>query len=620
MRIKHLLCIAILGGLVASCNDLNLEPKGILGEPELFGNDYGVKKYFTRLYNYLPIEDFVYYFNTYNDGGFRPSNYWEAGKYSLGNMSGEFVNIWTGVNTDGFGYWPYDRIRDVNTFIANFPNYKDNFPEASYNSILGEAHFLRAFFYFGMAKRMGGVPIVTEVQEPFDDIETLKVPRATEYDTWKFIYEDLKIAIDNMSATSESGRANKYVAAALMSRAMLYAGTIAKYTDYLGFKSDQLAAQQGFAGIDPSKANEFFQYSYDAGKIIENSGLYSLYTSKYPDKAENFAYIFQDATSKENIFIKDYDQTAPNNTRLRHSYDALMSPQPDMSSFVGAESYPSLDLMKMYEFPDITDASGKPIRWNNRSDIRNNMEPRMRGCMYFDGDELRGKTFSIQRGLYKTFPGLSTDAQDGSNDAPINKDNENRILRNKSVTYNYNGQEITVAGAHGTYEGQDGENNSMTGAFVRKYINEAMATADVREYRSGQPWIVFRLGEIYMNQAEACYELDKKTEAFDYIAMIRDRAGCKVLRPADDSSDYSQIYGYPIDGNLKFIRDERYRELAFENHRWWDIRRWRTATVELNDWHPRVLMCYYVLDEGKYIYLDEKERYNRSWNCNRNAY
>jgi hypothetical protein len=621
MRIKHLLCIAILGGLVASCNDLNLEPKGMLGEPELFGNDYGVKKYFTRLYNYLPIEDFVYYHhNNDNNGGFRPNNYWEAGKNSLGNMSGEFVNIWTGVNTNGIGYWPYDRIREVNTFIASFPNYKDNFPETSYNAILGEAHFLRAFFYFGMAKRMGGVPIVTEVQEPFDDIETLKVPRATEYDTWKFIYEDLKIAIDNMSATSESGRANKYVAAALMSRAMLYAGTIAKYTDYLGFKSDQLAAQQGFAGIDPSKANEFFQYSYDAGKIIENSGLYSLYTSKYPDKAENFAYIFQDATSKENIFIKDYDQTAPNNTRLRHSYDALMSPQPDMSSFVGAESYPSLDLMKMYEFPDITDASGKPIRWNNRSDIRNNMEPRMRGCMYFDGDELRGKTFSIQRGLYKTFQGLSTDVQDGSNDAPINKDNENRILRNKSVTYNYNGQEITVAGAHGTYEGPDGENNCMTGAFVRKYVNEAMATADVREYRSGQPWIVFRLGEIYMNQAEACYELGKKTEAFDYIAMIRDRAGCKVLRPADDSSDYSQIYGYPIDGNLKFIRDERYRELAFENHRWWDIRRWRTATVELNDWHPRVLMCYYVLDEGKYIYLDEKERYNRSWNCNRNAY
>jgi hypothetical protein len=156
-----------------------------------------------------------------------------------------------------------------------------------------------------------------------------------------------------------------------------------------------------------------------------------------------------------------------------------------------------------------------------------------------------------------------------------------------------------------------------------------MPTPDVREYQSGQPWIVFRLGEIYLNQAEACYELgllnsddSKKTEAFDYIEKIRERAGSNVTRPADNTSNVQADYGYvyPIDGNLKFIRDERYRELAFENHRWWDIRRWRTATEDLRDWHPRVLMAYYVLDEDKYIYLDERENWNRSWNAAPNVY
>ncbi|MDR2120676.1 MAG: RagB/SusD family nutrient uptake outer membrane protein [Tannerella sp.] len=622
MKIKYILTAVILGASISSCHDLSLEPKGMLGEKELFGNEFGVKKYLTGLYMYLPIEDFNYYARSgnSNETGYRAGNYWEAGKFSLGNMSGEFVNTWMKVNNDGFGYWPYDRIRDVNLFINNFPNYRDDFEEATYNSLLGEAHFIRAFLYFGLAKRYGGIPVITEVQDPLGDPEVLQVPRAKEYDTWKFIHDDLQFAIDNMKETSEAGRANKYVAAALMSRTMLYAGTIAKYTHYLGFEANQEAAQQGFAGIDPSKANEFFQYSYDAGKLIDNSGRYSLYTKNYPDKALNFANLFLDASSTENIFIKEFDKNAPNDTRLRHSYDAMMCPQPDMSRDVGAQSYPSLDLMRLYDFPDITDAEGKPIRFDRRGDIKNGMEPRMRGSMYFDGDELRGHTFSIQRGLYKTFPWAATYAGNGDNTAPANID-ENRILGyQRGDTYNYNGAAIRVNGEHGLFESWGGENNPITGAFVRKYIDVNLPTNECGFYMSGQHWIVFRLGEIYLNMAEACYELGKKDEAFDYIEKIRERAGCKVTRPADDMSDLSAVYGYPIDANLQFIRDERYRELAFENHRWWDIRRWRVADRVLSNWIPRVLMCYYVLDEGKYIYLDEHERWNQSWTANKNCY
>ncbi|GHT38907.1 glycan metabolism protein RagB [Bacteroidia bacterium] len=631
MKKKYLLFTVIFVGLVASCHDLTLEPKGQLGEAELFGNESGVRTYFTRLYNLLPIEDFVYYANNNNDhrdqggGGYRPDNYWEAGKNSLGNMSGEFVNSWMKVNNDGGEYWSYNQIRDVNTFIGAFPKYKDGFSTETYNSILGEAHFLRAFYYSGMAKRYGGIPVINKVQDPYGDPDALNVKRNTEYDTWKFIHDDLQFAIDNMGANSEKGRANKYVAAALMSRTMLYAGSIARYTKYL--EHDDAATVQGLAGIDESKAKEFFQYSYDAGKIIEESGKYALYTAKYPDKATNYAYIFQDENSSENIFIKDYGKDVPGDTRLRHSYDALMCPQPDMSSFVGAESYPSYDFLKLFDFPAITEADGTPKRWDKRDDFKADIEPRLRGIAYFDGDQLRGATFDIQRGLYKTFKGLATDIQDGSNDAPINKDG-NRILGARYATYDHNGTNILIAGRHGMYAEAGIENNCWTGAFVRKYINEAMTTPEVREYQSGQPWIVFRLGEIYMNQAEACYELSllgetsKKAEAFDYIEKIRDRAGCKVTRPADNTSNVQADYGYiyPIDGNLKFIRDERYRELAFENHRWWDIRRWRTATEDLKEWRPRVFMAYHVLDEDKYIYLDERENWNQNWNAEKKVY
>jgi hypothetical protein len=129
--------------------------------------------------------------------------------------------------------------------------------------------------------------------------------------------------------------------------------------------------------------------------------------------------------------------------------------------------------------------------------------------------------------------------------------------------------------------------------------------------KSNQSWIVFRLGEIYLNTAEAAYELGKRTEALDYVEMIRVRAGCQVARPALNQS-VSNTYGYPIEASLQFIRDERLRELYCENHYWWDLKTWRIADQVLNLRYPRALSCYYVFDEGKYIFIDEVNRDNRS--------
>jgi len=604
MKKKLIIFVAILGLAASACKDLDLEPKGILGEAELFGTAFGVKKYFTGLYFRLPIEDFIYYVNT----GYQPgnNNSWQAYKNGLDQMCGQTFGWNVAMRDQGFGYWPYDYIRLVNVFINNFPNYKDKYDAATYNALLGEARFLRAFFYQGMAKRYGGVPIVTEVQDPVNgDPEALKVPRATEYNTWKFIYDDLKFAMDNMVSTSESGRANKYVAAALMSRSMLYAGRVAKYTQYLGFGTEA-SVQQGLAGMDPAKANEFFQYAYDAGKMVEQ-GPYSLY-NKVTDKATNFANLFLDLSSPETIFLKDYDVQT-----YGHCYDALMCPNPDFSSFVGVEAAPTLNMMQLYEFPAITDAQGKPVRFDKRSDIKNGMEPRLQGTCFFDGDVLRGKTFSIQRGIYVKFTGPASDAQFGSNAAPVNS-TANRRLGNKGDKYN----NVLITGDHGMFSGRGVENNAMTGAFIRKYIDVSMTTAQVQVNKSGQGWIVFRLGEIYLNTAEAAYELGKKAEALDYIEKIRVRAGCQVTRPVLDQT-VTSTYGYPIEKSLQYIRDERARELYLEHHYWWDIRLWRIADQVLNLYYPHALTCYYVFDEGKYIYLDEINRENRAVTAQKRA-
>jgi hypothetical protein len=301
------------------------------------------------------------------------------------------------------------------------------------------------------------------------------------------------------------------------------------------------------------------------------------------------------------MFSKGYD----GNT-FGHCYDALMLPNPDMSSFVGAEGYPVLEIMQMYDFPALTDAQGKPVRFNKRSDIKIGMEPRLQGTCFFDGDVLKGIPFEIQRGIYKSFPGLASDAQSGSNNAPINSTSNRLLGTSKGSTY----QNVLLSGRHGMSTAGP-ENNCFTGAFIRKYIDPTRTAALTNVNKSNQSWIVFRLGEIYLNTAEAAYELGKRSEALDYIEAIRVRAGCQVTRPALDQSTTS-TYGYPIEKSMQFIRDERLRELYCENHYWWDLKTWRIADQVLNQRYPRALSCYYVFDEGKYIFIDEVNRDNRN--------
>ena len=67
------------------------------------------------------------------------------------------------------------------------------------------------------------------------------------------------------------------------------------------------------------------------------------------------------------------------------------------------------------------------------------------------------------------------------------------------------------------------------------------------------------VSRIYLNTAEAAYELGKRTEAMDYVEKVRVRAGCVVARPALNQT-ISNTYGYPIEASLQYIRDERLRE------------------------------------------------------------
>src|SRR5699024_8482845 len=105
---------------------------------------------------------------------------------------------------------------------------------------------------------------------------------------------------------------------------------------------------------------------------------------------------------------------------------------------------------------------------------------------------------------------------------------------------------------------------SNTGFYLRKYIDSTPMSAS-RGVQSQMWWVWFRLGEIYLNGAEAAYELEQKDIAANYINALRERAGYGSNNLNENTID------------REIIRNEFRCELAFEDHHLWDIKRWRIA-------------------------------------------
>jgi hypothetical protein len=661
-KLLYIFAIAILGFSVSSCHDLDLEPKGIFTEDVLLSTDHGVKFYLSSVYNFLPIEDFNFYVN---QGYARQGNRWEAFKNFTGHGGAESTG-WSWNLNSGFHYWSetehgndgrqgYPVIRRINNLIEQIPNYSAYHSAAQINSIIAEARFLRAWYYFVMVRQYGGVPLidkvqVTDIADLESEWESLLVERATEYNTWKFIYNDLKFAMDNMPATSEIGRGNRYVAAALMTRTMLYAASIANYFDYYPIGGGNGAASlAGLQGMRKSQAAEFYQYVIDAANFIEK-GPYALHRGA--DKEQAFVEVFLDNTI-EDIFVKQFGPhtTTPGNAALYNNWDMTVLPIGEsLSPNVGMGIHPAWDLLRLYQMPALSElnASGDevPVRFNRIEDLWDNdeMEARARATFFYSGMTYPGETisgnpivFDFLAGVFTRFPGTVADAT--TNEWNTDYTRAYRVMSNvnnrrpnfRNDIPGFVGQNIKISGAHGVNDGGGIEGYSITGVGIRKYVNYRVPVGQQRGFNQGsQNWKALRYAEVLLNRAEALYELglinndnNLKQAAFVDINEIRNRAGARpynmVAAPANVADQVNAIY--LLDENLQFIRDERARELAFEHHRWFDFKRWRIAHTKLENFRTRGLLAYRVLDEDKYIFLPSLSADGRhTLNFNRRDY
>lgn len=600
---KNILSIFSLCALMglSGCNAfLELEPLDKVSPEQLLETEGGVKALLANIYTMIPMEDFNYRPNNgFNQRGYDGVN--ETTNLAFLTDEATRSDGGVGIGYEGFNYWPYGDIRQVNIFMQNVEKAKEagTISVADADRMTGEAHFARAYMYYGLVKRYGGVPLIDKVQD--DDyadggLGAVAVPRSTELDTWKFVLNECTLAAATLpDATSGSDlyRVTKWAAYALKSRVALHAASVAKYWN-LAPLAGEAVTQKLVGGMTSADADAFYKECIEASKfLIENSGksLYKPAPATVKEAASNFQALFLNDQNEEVIFSKAY-LNGTTNTNQGHSYAQFnILPQVNPGALKYGRFNPMLEIVDLFE--DYTDdGTGKSAKivtrtdgnedayipnfhnMNNASVVNTlmsvpfvkyndlyepfaNKDARLLASVVVPGSSYAGTEIIIQGGFIK------------DNNSYVAYSNES-TQKNGTTYYALGAEgETMFSGFNNVNSGEDA-NWTATGFGVRKYMPEGESMSPDR-LSSTTSYIDMRLAEVYLNYAEAVVEngsgFGDKELAENYLNALRRRAG----------------HTDRISLTLESVLKERRVEMAFEGKRFWDMNRRREFHTEFSN-------------------------------------
>jgi hypothetical protein len=423
----------------------------------------------------------------------------------------------------------YKNIRACNLFFQKIESVP--FDEKSkQDEMKGEVHFLRAYFYQQLVSLYGGVPLITEAYSLTDEFS---VARDTYENCIKFISDECDKAASMLPVSGDKARATKGAALALKARVLLYAASDL----YNSNASWAGGAQKELVGYVGGDRQARWQAAKDAAKAVIDLNEYSLFRanpSSPEDASKNYGDIFLNNGNDEDILLQFSDN-------LRGG--AWDSGNPGL--FNGPNGWenwggntPVGQLVDAYEMKD-----GTMFSWANpahAADPYKDRDPRFYASILYEGAQWKPRTDDgksvdpvgiVQVGFYKRPDGTEVPGLDTK----------------KSPIQDWNG--------------------GYTGYYLRKFIDPSI---DHRYNRQQLPWRRFRYAEVLLNYAEACIALGEEGEARTYMNMIRRRAGMPDI--TEGGQDLVKRY-----------RNERRVELAYEEHRFYDVRRWMIAPEAYED-------------------------------------
>lgn len=519
---------------LGSCEYLDYNQEDFYTEDMVFENFERTKNFLNNTYNLLP--------DGFNEigGAMRSSASDDA--VEANNLSAIHIMTdgrWNAAQTvDEKWLSMYNGIRSANRILKNYDvsvlderRYNDNYVEMikQYKSFDDQARFLRAYFYFELLRRYGGVPLlegkvltleeVNEVQHnSFEEVKSFIVEECNA------VKDSLPINYLSFPGEPNKGRATCGAAMALKARTLLYAASPLHNPDNDISKWEQ-AAEAAYALIDSA----------------QNYGWYAL--------QPNYSEVFNNSESYEMIFGRRFGAS--------NSFERSNFPV----GYEGADpgTCPTQNLVDTYEM-----INGKDI-----------------------------------------------DEQDSNYDPDNPYQNRDSRLSETIIVNNSTWKERNVEIWNGGLDGLPIEKASKTGYYLKKYVDENASMDPDNPIRVNHLWVFLRYAEVLLNYAEAMNEAYGPDDPYNYsltavdaMNMIRARAGL----PGYDGAMTKEAV-------RKEIREERRVELAFENHRFWDIRRWKIGNET-----SQIKGMTITINEDSTFNYQEKVVENRTWDPKMNLY
>ena len=607
-----------------SCDDyFDDVPDNATSLEAVFANRGQSLKWLSNIYTYIPDNTNVRYNSRTNGNwpmasieGYLPWDHIVANNIILGTLypSTGFVKTqWTEY---------YRGIQYANIYLANIDKNSAMLADEREWS-KAEVHALRAYFYFNLVKEFGPVPLIGDkvysVDTPLDE---MMMPRNTLDECWDYIIAELKAALDGgklKSTFGEDGSVDSQYKGNLTQEAVegILAEVYLYRASYL-FNGDPyyqtMANKDGTKLFPQSKDMQKWKDARDAAKRIIDSGKFKLVlrdqSGKLVDdvkKADPYKSCFYSAIGRvdneEMIFLRT---NANNDSYIIKPRHTGISGNVDRGA--GAYSIPLqfIDLFFMSNGKRIDDVEQKPIS--------------------------QVTTFKADDPVYPVYDtqNLTTKDKDG-NDIAMNARNSLSTTKyvDRFSSYNYftpgSGKGImkqfycreprfylavTFQNRRWDYDqantyytdmsfngnsGSDGKTHDypIFGTIVRKLYWEKESNIDGA--------VMLRLGEVYLNYAEACAQLGENKEALKYVNLIRSRAGIneyalnRTEEGTKDARNKGKIYVGDLEHDqellLKVIYRERLIELSYESKHYFDVRRWGVADMAEGDgwvyptWH-----------------------------------
>ncbi|MEI6946816.1 RagB/SusD family nutrient uptake outer membrane protein [Paraflavisolibacter sp. H34] len=446
-------------------------------------------------------------------------------------LTGSSKNVFSsGVNaiTASDGNWKtgFSRIRSVNYLLEKAATYARPAEIAQY---VAEAKFFRAYVYFDLLQQFGGVPILTK---PLNTTSPeLSLSRSGRDAVVDFIIQDLEAAIPVLALESalpaaQKGRVSKGAAQSFLARVALYEGTWQK-------------ARSGAA----ARYNGLLDKAIAASDSVIASNQYALYApAALGDSAQKYLFILEDAksnpaglnksTNKEYILANRYDQAS---RQVRFNITQTVTNN-------AAVNWPTRKLADMYLMQN-----GLPIDHPKSG---------------FGNPDSAHKGYATTRSEYEK--------RDNRMRYTLMIDS-NYYWDNKAVSsrVSWAGDAADIAHSRGRHNAASG-----TGYANQKWAAERLVADQEESY----DYPVIRFSEVLLTYAEARFERDGAISDADLdksLNKVRQRVNKNMPKL---TNAFVAANGLDL---RKELRRERTVELYYEGFRLDDLKRWKTAEVEM---------------------------------------